>query len=125
MCDTGAGEGVSDDATDGERRLVHGGVDIVGAVAELRQARRDGDRVTRQRAGLVDRPGGGEMAHHVSTAAESCGRQAATHDLAESEQVRIHAFSPHHPLALTRNPVMTSSRISNAPLACAGLGRRR
>ena len=63
-------------------------------VAQRRQPRGHGDRVPRQRPGLVHRPGRGERRHHLGPAAERRRRQPAAHDLAECEQVRVHRIEP-------------------------------
>ena len=62
-------------------------VDLRGAPAQRREARRGGHRVTGEGARLVDRPERREHRHDVGAAAERRGREPAAHDLAEGEQV--------------------------------------
>src|ERR1700712_4038530 len=49
-------------------------VDLVGAQPQRAEPGGDGDRVPGQRAGLVDRPGRGQLLHHVGPPAERRGR---------------------------------------------------
>jgi len=62
-----------------------------GDFAQSRQAARRGDRVAAERAGLVDRAQGCELAHHLSCAAKSCQRHAPADDLAEDAHVGLEA----------------------------------
>ena len=80
------------------------GVDLVGGQPERGQAGRGGDGVPGQGAGLVDRPLGRELRHHVGAAAEGRGREAAAHHLAEGHQVGRPALerAVEAPLALRR-----------------------
>src|SRR5689334_3575419 len=55
------------------------------------ETRRNGERIARERAGLVDRPERRELLHDVATAAERAERQAAADHLAERRQVRANA----------------------------------
>ena len=71
--------------------LVDVGVDLVGGSAQRREPGRGGERVPRQRAGLVDGTDGCQPGHHVGAAAERRGREAAAHHLAERHQVGAHA----------------------------------
>ena len=50
-------------------------------------ARRHGERVPGEGAGLVDRAGRGDPVHHVRTAAERADREAAADHLAEGDEV--------------------------------------
>ena len=56
-------------------------------LAERGDARRHGERVPGEGAGLVDRAGRGDAVHHVGAAAEGAHRQAAADDLAEGDEV--------------------------------------
>ena len=83
----------------------------------------DGDGVPGQGARLVHGPGGGEMAHDVGAATERGGGQTAAHHLAEGVEVTGDAVEAEPAGGLTRNPVITSSMMSSAPLSAGQLAQ--
>ena len=85
--DPGRGERVGDQAVQAVGVRVQRRVDLGRRVAQRREPGRDRDGVPGQRPGLVDGPGGREVAHDVGAAAERGGGQAAGHDLAEAVEV--------------------------------------
>ena len=96
------------------------GVDLVGRQPQRGQPGGGGDRVPRQRAGLVDRPLRRQPRHHVGAAAERRGGEAAAHHLAERDQVGHPALErrrrgPTGPAGDARKPVITSSLTNSAP----------
>ena len=80
-------EVLGDGGADRQRGGVELGVDLGGGQAQRREAGGGGDRVPRQRAGLVDAALGREVGHQVRAAAERRGGEAAAHHLAEGHQV--------------------------------------
>ena len=65
--------------------------------AQRGQPGRHRQRVTRQRAGLVDRPGRRQPLHDLGPPAERRAGQPAAHHLAEREQVGGHPSIPYQP----------------------------
>jgi len=72
----------------GVQALVHAG----RAVAQRCQPGGNGHGITRQRPGLIDRSGRGEVGHHLRPSAEGRRGQPAAHNFAEGEQVRGDGF---------------------------------
>ena len=104
------------------RGLVEAGVDLGRREAQGGEPGRRGDRVPRERAGLVDGPLGRQVRHDVGAAAEGRRREAAAHHLAEGHQVGSPALDrrrrgPSRPRAVARKPVITSSLMKSAPWA--------
>ena len=98
-------------------------------LAQGRQAAGGGDRIARQRAGLVDRAERRQLLHHVARAAEGRQRHAAADHLAEHVRSGVTpgmacAYRPCAPPRATRKPLMTSSKMSSAPCSRAQLAQR-
>ncbi len=90
--DPGRGQRLGDLALDLGGDPVDVLVDLGGGAAQRGQTRGRGQRVTGQRARLVDRAVRGQTVHDVGPTAEGRGRQATAHDLAEGHQVGRHAL---------------------------------
>ncbi len=63
-------------------------VNLRAAGSQRRQTRGNGQRVARQRPGLIHGSDRGEMGHHLTPATEGRRGQPTAHDLAEGEQIR-------------------------------------
>src|SRR5439155_4454591 len=63
----------------------------VAEPGERRQPRRDGERVARQRAGLVDRAKRRDVIHQAPRSTVGANRESAADDLAEAREVGLNA----------------------------------
>ena len=91
----------------------------------MRQARRHGQRIAGKRARLVDRAERREKSMISARPADGADRQAAADDLAEAGEIGPHAEQLLRAAASrARKPVITSSKISSAPLRRAKFAQR-
>ena len=89
MDDSGLRQGAGEQSGQPVGVGVEGGVHRIVGVAQCGQAGGHGHRVTRQGAGLIDRPQRGKSFHHVAASAERGRGQSTAHHLAEGEQVGL------------------------------------
>src|SRR5690606_5938103 len=87
--DAGSGQRAGGELLDRRRGGLQPPVGGLVGQPQRGQAGRARQRVTRQGAGLVDRPVRGELVHEVGPAAERGGGRATAHHLAEGPQVGV------------------------------------
>ncbi len=140
------GECIAEQTPEGLGVAVQCGVDLGVGGTQAREAGGDGDGITGQGAGLVDRSARGEMGHDVGATTEGRGGQTTAHDLAEGHQVsgdpvdavpagRARAEAGHHLVHDQQRAVLTGEvaqalveaghRGDGAHVAGGGLGDDR